>query len=169
MHSEPTATQVQQLPPQDAHPDVSAEKPDWPSEVSTTKEQLESLYDVGLKLYQQRKFAEATCIFIALAMQDMFNAGYAFALGACLQAQSAFEAACHAYAMCSSLEPANPLPALHLGDCQMQLGNREEALENYRNAVGLADTLSEQPAWATRARGLIDLIVSATNTCDLKE
>jgi type III secretion system low calcium response chaperone LcrH/SycD len=169
MHSEPTATQVHQLQPQDANPYFPGEKSDLPGEVLTTKEQLESLYDVGQKLYQQRKFAEATCIFIGLAMQDMFNARYTFALGACLQAQSALEAACQAYAMCRSLEPANPLAALHLGDCQMQLGNREEALRNYRNAVGLIDTLSEQPAWATRARGLIDLIAGTTNTCHLNK
>lgn len=133
-------------------------EPDFPSGASLTEEQQNALYDSGQKLYQQRQFPEATCIFVYLTMQNMFNARYAFALGACLQAQSALEAACQAYSLCRLLEPENPLAAFYHGECQMQLGNRDAALENYRDAARLSENLPQQSALAIRARGLADLI-----------
>jgi tetratricopeptide (TPR) repeat protein len=120
----------------------------------------EHLYACGHALHQQGRFAEATIVFLHLTMRFPFAGRHLHALAACLQAQSAYEPASRLHALCRSLEPANPLAAFHQGECRMQLGDREGAIADFREAARLADGLPQWAALAGRARGLADLVES---------
>jgi type III secretion system low calcium response chaperone LcrH/SycD len=121
------------------------------------------LYAVGYQLYQQKKYAEATCFFVHLCLQNLFSGRYVYALGACMQAQSALEPACEIYEVCRLLEPENPLAAFHLGECYLKLGKPDLALQSYRAAARLAQGIPELASLMLRSGGMADLLSAGAN------
>ena len=105
-----------------------------------SREQLESVYAVGLNYYNIGRTEEAKKIFGFLVLFDHLNAKYWMGMGAVLQVEREFERASKCYAMSSFLDIHNPKPQYHAVECFLAMKDKTNAesaitmLETYADA-----------------------------------
>lgn len=105
-----------------------------------SREQLESVYAIGLNYYTTGNTEEAEKVFNFLVLFDHSNAKYWMGLGAVLQVGREFERASKCYAMSSFLDLTDPKPAYHAVECFLAMKDKTNAasaiamLEKYADA-----------------------------------
>ena len=104
-----------------------------------SREQLESVYAVGLSYYNTGRNEEAKKIFGFLVLFDHLNAKYWMGMGAVLQVLHEFERAVKCYAMASFLDISNPKPQYHAAECYLAM--RDKA--NAESAVAMVETYAD--------------------------
>jgi type III secretion system low calcium response chaperone LcrH/SycD len=96
-------------------------------------EDLEPVYAHGFALYNQARWSEALQVFSFLTYHSHLEQRFHVARGACLQMLKQYEAALRAYGPAYVLDATDPTVSLHIAECLIALGKKEEAhgvLEN---------------------------------------
>jgi type III secretion system low calcium response chaperone LcrH/SycD len=130
-------------------------KPERDLIVPLSREELEKLYSFGHGLYACGRYGDAAEVFLLITLHDPTEPRFWFARGAAEQERREIEAAIAAYSFAALLDPENPWPLVHLGECLLLLGERETAIEALERAVGRAGDGAEHGAARTRAEGFI--------------
>ena len=90
-----------------------------------SKDELETIYAIGLNNYKAGAYAEAEKVFTALTMMSQANQKYWIALGGARQQQKKYNEAIGAYKVAAFLDLENPTPHQYAADCYKALGNAE--------------------------------------------
>lgn len=96
-------------------------------------EDLEPVYAHGYSLYNQARWTEALQVFSFLTYHSHLEQRFHVARGACLQMMKLYEDALRAYGPAYVLDATDPTVSLHIAECFIALGKKEEArgvLEN---------------------------------------
>ena len=100
-----------------------------------SREELESIYQIGYSYYETGKFDEAEKIFNFLVLFDHVNNKYWTAFGAARQAKKNFKGAYEAYAAAALYDLHAPKPHLYAAQCAFQLGMLDEAESGCRSLL----------------------------------
>ncbi len=92
-----------------------------------TREELESVYNVGRTYYLTGNIEDATKVFEFLCLMQHTSQKYQIALGAVRQLAKNYEAAIKNYACAMMLDLHNPKPHYYAAECYLQLGDLENA------------------------------------------
>lgn len=103
-----------------------------------TEEEIESIYSIGYTCYQTGKYDEAENVFRFLCAYDHLQTKYSLALGGALQAQRKFAEAAAIYANILLLDFYETRAYYHIAECQLALGDRDEALSTLEALVKVA-------------------------------
>lgn len=125
------------------------------------RDSAEALYALAHQLYRQARYVEASRLFAFLVTLNAFDRRFHMGLGASKQMQRHHREALHHYAVASLLDTADPMPLLHSAECFLSIGQRTEARERLRLALGQAEDGSRHAHAAPRVRALIELLDSA--------
>jgi type III secretion system low calcium response chaperone LcrH/SycD len=96
-------------------------------------EELEPLYALGFSLYNQARWSEGLKVFSFLAYHSHLEQRFHVGRAACLQMLKQHEDALRAYGMAYLLDAEDPSVSLHIAECFIALGRKEDArgvLEN---------------------------------------
>lgn len=96
-------------------------------------EQLEPMYALGFSLYNQARWSEALKVFSFLTYHSHLEQRFHVARAACLQMLKQYENALQAYGLGYVLDASDPSVSLHIAECLLALGKKEDArgvLEN---------------------------------------
>ena len=104
-----------------------------------SREQLESVYAVGLNYYTTGRTEEAKKIFGFLVLFDHLNAKYWMGMGAVLQVGREFERASKCYAMSAFLDIRNPKPQYHAAECFLAMKDKANA----ESAIAAVETYAD--------------------------
>ncbi|MCB1213599.1 MAG: SycD/LcrH family type III secretion system chaperone [Chlamydiia bacterium] len=107
------------------------------------KEVLEGIYAHAYHLYNTGKYGDSSLIFRLLMLLDPFDTRFYLGMAACSQMQEDYSAALVMYSMSEMIDPTNPTPHFHAGDCALHVGTREVAREEFKKAVDLAGDKAE--------------------------
>ena len=97
------------------------------------RKELEPLYALGYSLYNQARFSEALQVFSFLTYHSHLEQRFHVARGACLHMLKQYEEALRAYGPAYLLDALEPAVSLHIAECLIALGRKEDArgvLEN---------------------------------------
>lgn len=109
-----------------------------------SREQLESVYAVGLNYYRTGRTDEAKKLFGFLVLFDHLNAKYWMGMGAVLQVEREFERASKCYAMSAFLNIHDPKPQYHAAECFLAMKDRANAESAITMVETYADTKTER-------------------------
>lgn len=105
-----------------------------------SREQLESVYAVGLNYYTTGRTDEAKKIFGFLVFFDHLNAKYWMGMGAVLQVEREFERATKCYSMSAFLDIRNPKPQYHAAECFLAMKDKVSA----ESAITMIETYADK-------------------------
>jgi type III secretion system low calcium response chaperone LcrH/SycD len=88
---------------------------------------LEAVYALAYNQYEQGKYDDAEKTFRFLCLLDHASLRYWKGYAATLQMMKRYDAAAKAYSQCARMEPEDPMPPLHAGECYLAVGNLELA------------------------------------------
>ncbi len=111
---------------------------------------VEGIYGQAYRLYNTGKYQEAMHIFRYLIMLDSTEPKYLMGLAACFHMIKEFDNATELYALCSALDPKNPIPYYHATDCYMQMKDYTSALLASQTALNRAKKYEEFATIASR-------------------
>ncbi|MBF0318680.1 MAG: SycD/LcrH family type III secretion system chaperone [Nitrospirae bacterium] len=121
-------------------------------------DQMEAMYAIAYNLYQSGKYDEAVKVFLVLAINNPFLPKYWKGMGASLQMSKKYCPAVYAYTTAGSLDVKDPEVYLHLSECTIALGRKEESISTLKTAI---EKSAANPAYehiATRAQALLSTI-----------
>lgn len=110
--------------------------------------ELDVLYNVGVRIYQLGKWAEASRFFAAVSLVDPLNPTYLSAQGKCLKMMKDFNGAFQVFHLAWELDKQTPESALHAAEALMLAGRKAEAAALLQNVL----TLPYVPAMDKRLR-----------------
>ncbi|WP_129781738.1 SycD/LcrH family type III secretion system chaperone [Peristeroidobacter soli] len=90
-------------------------------------EELEPMYALGYSLYNQARWSEALKIFSFLTYHSHLEQRFHVGRGACLQMLKQHQAALNAYGLAYLLDASDPSVCLHIAECLIALGKKEDA------------------------------------------
>lgn len=122
-----------------------------------TKE-MEPLYALGHNLYNQARWTEALKVFSFLSYHNHFEQRFHVARGACQQMLKQYEEALGAYGAAYVLDASDPSVSLHIAECLIALGKKEEARGALENVAELTATDPSFKQIAQRGAALSVLI-----------
>jgi type III secretion system low calcium response chaperone LcrH/SycD len=96
-------------------------------------DQLEPMYALGFSLYNQARWSEALKVFSFLTYHSHLEQRFHVGRAACLQMLKQYEDALTAYGLAYVLDASDPSVSLHIAECLIALGKKEDArgvLEN---------------------------------------
>lgn len=123
--------------------------------VPLSKDDLEKLYAFGHGLYERGRHADAADVFTLLTLHDPTEPRFWFGRGAAEQERRELVAAITAYSFAALLDPQNPWPLVHLGECLLLHGERDTAIDALRRAIDRAGNDPEHRPARARAQGFI--------------
>jgi type III secretion system low calcium response chaperone LcrH/SycD len=124
-----------------------------------TDAHLEAIYSVAYTHYQSDQFSDAIAVFSWLCLLDPFQSKYWMGLAAAQQMNKAYEQAIDAYGFASLTgDPNNPLNYLRIGECCLELGEREAALNAFSDAERLSAERPEAADIHERASALCTML-----------
>ncbi len=109
-------------------------------------ETMEKFYRAGFILFSQKRFREASDVFIFLTTLNPYVHNYWIALGMSEQQNQEYEAALVAYAMASLTDVEDPIPHYHSSTCYMLLNDQDNAWNSLQltlDAIGDKDQYKE--------------------------
>ena len=115
------------------------------------------LWDLGVGLHRQEKFAEAEALFSRLCRMQGLSAPRNYkALGAARQRQAKWKAATAAYEFAAVLDLGDPEPAFYAAECLRQLGLGERAEQALHSAIAVAGDDPQHAPLKERANALLN-------------
>jgi type III secretion system low calcium response chaperone LcrH/SycD len=99
-----------------------------------TNEDISLLYSLGINLYEQEDYTQATIIFQRLVLAKSHEKKFWMALGASLQMKKHYEDALTSWAIASLIQDEDPLPHFHAAECLLCIENEEQAKKALQEA-----------------------------------
>lgn len=121
-------------------------------------DELESVYALAYNHFRAGKLDEAEKLLAFVCMFEHRSSKYWLGLGAVRFGQGNHEGALSAYAASAMADPDDPRPPLRAADCQLALGNRDEAKAALEMAIENSGDDPKHAVVRQRAEALIDLI-----------
>jgi tetratricopeptide (TPR) repeat protein len=109
--------------------------------------ELNAFYNVGVRIYQQGKWQDASRLFGMINILAPFNSLYLTAQGKCLKCLAAYDDAYEVFHLAWTIDKRLPEPALHAAECLMLAGRKDEASDLIREVL-------ETPAMKTKNQDL---------------
>ena len=97
------------------------------SRLKISEKQLDALYVLAVRRYQNKQFKDALPIFLLLVQLDSLNVLYAKGLGATLQELQNYEKAVLAYSLAIALDALDAQTCFHAAQCFYFMGNFDKA------------------------------------------
>lgn len=107
---------------------------------------VEGIYGQAYRLYNTGKYKDAIQLFRLLMMLNATEPRYTMGLAACYHMLKEYDNAVGAYALCSTIDPGNPIPYYHVSDCYIKLNDKHSALLSLEFALR---RVGEKPEYAT--------------------
>ena len=104
-----------------------------------TKEEMDAVHNVAFNLYQQNKFEDSKNLFMFLCLYEQMEKDYWMGLGGCYQMLKLYEKAITAYGSASYIDPSDPTPAFHAGECYLA----QDDIENLRKTIVAIKTIEK--------------------------
>ncbi|WP_142848243.1 SycD/LcrH family type III secretion system chaperone [Telmatospirillum sp. J64-1] len=123
-----------------------------------TDQDYEAVYTLGFNLYNQAKYEDALKAFTFLNFFNHLEPRYIKALAACQQMLKRYETAIQTYAIATILDASDPNPTLHIAECLMGLGMKEEAIEALQLVLEATSGKPQYAAQGDRAEALLELL-----------
>jgi type III secretion system low calcium response chaperone LcrH/SycD len=123
----------------------------------STKE-LEPMYALGYSLYNQARWTEALKVFSFLTYHSHLEQRFHVGRAACLQMLKQHEEALRAYGLAYLLDASDPSVSLHIAECLIALGKKEEARGVLENVAELTQGSTPFARIRKRAAALSALI-----------
>lgn len=98
-------------------------------------DQLEGVYALAFRFYQNGQLDEAETFFRFLSLYDFYNADYAMGLAAVLQMKKQYDKAISTYALAQVLDPSTDAPMFHMAQCHLALGKLGLARECFEGVA----------------------------------
>jgi len=128
---------------------------------SLSAQQIEDLYGIAYNLYNTGRVKDAIELFRFLCQLDATQSRHWMGFAASLQLETHYDQAIAAYFMAFTLDAAqDPTPMMHIGDCLLSLGKKEEAMHAYQFTQELASKDDAYDKLRTRAEALVTLIAA---------
>jgi type III secretion system low calcium response chaperone LcrH/SycD len=128
-----------------------------------TKREQEVLYIAAHGYYTQRRYRDATIIFLRLANENKAEPRYFKGIAACYQMQGDHANAASYYAYAYILNVKDPSPLCHIAQCLRALGHLEEAREAFQSFIDESETV---PACRTLRNHAIEALSSMKAECE---
>jgi len=119
--------------------------------VGIDEREMETAYHYATQLYQQKRYQDASVLFLFLSAHNQWESRYLLGAAGCAQMLGRFEDALSSYGTAASLQMSDPMPQFRIAECLIALNMREEAVETLRFVIDLADA-PEHVALRARAR-----------------
>lgn len=126
-----------------------------------SKQQLENLYAVAYNLYSAEQYEEAGKLFRAMTLLNYTDKKSWLGAAACLEMLKKYDKAIAGYFCAFSLDPLDPLPALHLFDCHLALKNYPAALSSLEMVILRCSKKTEYADIKKRAESLRNTLSQA--------
>lgn len=121
-------------------------------------QEMEAVYAHAYSLYNQARWKEALKIFNFLVVHDHLERRYHVGQAACLQMLKRYDEALKAYGMAHVMNVMDPVVALHIAECLIAQGKKEDALIALESVVAITEDNPKFAELASRARALADLL-----------
>jgi len=122
--------------------------------------EMEAVYAHGYNLYNQAQWLEALKVFSFLSHNDHLERRFHVARAGCLQMLREYEAALRAYLAAHVLDATEPSVQLHMAECCIALGRRDEARIVLENTIAAAGTDPTHATTRRRAEALAALLAN---------
>lgn len=119
---------------------ILADLPTLADQLKITSDEFASFYEVGLKLYEQKKHLEAARVFQFLTVLNAFRFEVWIARGMCHQILQEWFHAIHSYTMASLSNPLDPISYIYAAECFIEIKD----WENTKGSLGLAEYFNRQ-------------------------
>jgi len=127
--------------------------------INFSDETMHKLYEICLKLFEEKSFKDAANSFLFLATLNPHHAGYWLGLGMATQMCHDYETAIDAYELAACLEIANPVPYFYLGKCYFAIHELENSLQALNLAIEIASEFEEYQELREQAETAKDLLL----------
>lgn len=104
-----------------------------------SKETLEILYQMGVELYEQQRYADSASLFFVLISLNPFYVSFWVSLGMALKKQEKWTESLGAFASATILDPDDPLPRLCSIECHTKMNNISNALSELDQVKKIAE------------------------------
>lgn len=132
-----------------------------PGAVCLDDQQQQLLYAIGHEHYVQRKYEDALRVFWFLCWQDISEARYLKAVGACLREQKRHMPAALAYGLAWQVKPHDPVPLYYVADALLAEGMQEDAESMLASFIEQAENVPACAALRERAKSLLQAKTSS--------
>lgn len=121
-------------------------------------QELEAVYALGFNFYNQARWLDALKVFSFLVAHNHFERRYQVARAACLQMLKQYDEALKAYVIAHVMDITDPLVALHIAECLIAQGKREDALTALETVRAQTEDKPQFAELASRAAALAKLL-----------
>ncbi|THF57279.1 SycD/LcrH family type III secretion system chaperone [Pseudothauera rhizosphaerae] len=122
--------------------------------------EMEAVYAMAYGYYRQARWQEALKAFTFLVAHDQWEKRYLVGRAACLQMLKQYDAALKAYGLAYVLDATDVDVLLHMAECLIGQGKKEEALGLLESVGELAEGKPQFTGQALRAKAMAALLVS---------
>lgn len=124
----------------------------WGEIINFPKILQKEVAKIGYMLFKKQDYQKAESLFKGLTIMDHTNWYYRVALGAIFQKTKRYDDAIEEYTLALSLNPGDPSCLVNRGQCFMQQGENERAVEDFKRVLNL--NLTEDNPWRKRCEVL---------------
>lgn len=96
---------------------------------------IEGIYGQAYRLYNTGKYDDASQLFRLLIMLNPTESKYVMGLAASFHMMKEYQNAANTYAICSVIDPNDPIPHFHASDCYYKMGDKMSAMLALEMAV----------------------------------
>ncbi|HLA74003.1 MAG TPA: SycD/LcrH family type III secretion system chaperone [Steroidobacteraceae bacterium] len=121
-------------------------------------EELEPMYALGFSLYNQARWSEALRVFSHLTFHSHLEQRFHVGRAACLQMLKQHEDALRAFGLAYLLDAEDPSVSLHIAECLIALGKKEDARGVLENVAELTQGKAEFEQIGKRGAALVALL-----------
>jgi type III secretion system low calcium response chaperone LcrH/SycD len=111
--------------------------------VEFSEETMAKFYGAAYRLFQDKRYQEASDAFLFLATLNPHHYDYWLGLGMATQLCHDYEGAIDAYELAAIADIANPIPYFYLAKCLFAIHDRESALQALELAIETANDIEE--------------------------
>ncbi len=130
----------------------------WAELMGLTMEEAYNIAEYGYSLYEESRYHDARTVFEALVLANPYDAYFHNILGAVYQQLDLRDEALEQYTIAIDMDEQSLHPYINRGELLLQMGELQEALQDFQRAVDLDKDGND--AATARARAL----VQATST-----
>jgi tetratricopeptide (TPR) repeat protein len=120
--------------------------------------ELDALYNVGVHLYQQGKWKDASRVFGLINVLAPFNPLYLAAQGKCFKCLGAYEDAHDVFHLAWTIDQSMPASALHAAECLMLDGKKEDAIELINEVLATSEMCGHNVELKEKAEAWLTLL-----------
>lgn len=96
---------------------------------------VEGIYGQAYRLYNTGRYKEASQLFRLLILLNSTEPKYVLGLAGCFHLLKEYRHALSSYAMCSLIDPENPIPDYHASDCYLKLQDLPSAVVSLESTL----------------------------------